>query len=329
MSPERISTYAAIASGFLMLPSCGGSTGPSPQMTLLPRHGHAMVYDEARHQLLLIGGTGAEGDDPAADRSSTWAWDGTAWTRIAVTGPSPRYLASVAYDAARQRVVLYGGEHGAFPDVTVMSDTWEWDGTTWTQRATTGPSARVHKSMAYDRTRQRVVLYGGFNEQEGEIRDVWEWDGASWSRKASNDEVVAVAAGYDEKAATIYLYSVAPSTQTVLTDTWNGTSLTRLDFTGPGCVPPHPQLVGLGPTRGGLLFYAGACGSAPTSPETWRWDGNAWTRVSGTQPPFRINAAMAYDRDRDRVVLFGGETTQGAPDLGDTWEFDGTTWTRR
>ncbi len=131
------------------------------------------------------------------------------------------------------------------------------------------------------------------------------------------------------RLSTLYLFSVTPGSQMVLTDTWNGTSLTRLTVPGPGCVPPHPQLVGLGPTRGGLLFYAGTCGASLTTPETWRWDGSAWAKLTGAQPPFRTNAAMAYDRDRDRVVLFGGETTQGAPDLGDTWEFDGTTWTRR
>jgi hypothetical protein len=38
---------------------------------------------------------------------------------------------------------------------------------------------------------------------------------------------------------------------------------------------------------------------------------------------------MAYDRARDRVVLFGGEIGAGVPDLADTWEFDGTTWTRK
>jgi len=38
---------------------------------------------------------------------------------------------------------------------------------------------------------------------------------------------------------------------------------------------------------------------------------------------------MAYDRDRNRVVLYGGEVATGTPDLARTWEFDGTTWARR
>jgi hypothetical protein len=318
-----------------VIPACGNTTGPPPPpppppaVSLTARHGHAIAYDEARHQLLLFGGTGAEGTEPVGDRNSTWTWNGTMWTRLSTSGPSPRYLASLVYDAARQRVVLYGGEAGVFPNITVLSDTWEWDGTTWTQRATIGPSTRVHKAMAYDRARGRAVLYGGFNDAQGEIRDVWEWDGAAWTQRATNMNVVAVGAGYDEKAAVLYLYSVLPGTQTVVTDSWDGTTLTRTALAGPGCVPPHPQLVALGPTRGGLLFYAGTCGPAFNTPETWRWDGASWAKVTGSQPDLRTNAAMAYDRDRDRVVLFGGEVTQGAPDLGDTWEFDGTTWIKK
>jgi hypothetical protein len=38
---------------------------------------------------------------------------------------------------------------------------------------------------------------------------------------------------------------------------------------------------------------------------------------------------MAYDRDRNRIVLYGGEVAAGTPDLADTWEFDGTAWARR
>ena len=312
-----------------VIPACGSTTEPGPPVTLTARHGHSMVYDEARHQLLLFGGTGAEGTDPGGDRNSTWTWNGTAWTRLSTTGPSPRYLASMAYDAARQRVVLYGGQTGVFPNITVLRDTWEWDGASWTRRATDGPTTRVHVAIAYDRARERVVLYGGFNQAEGEIRDVWEWDGGVWALRGSNADVVGVAAGYDEKAAVLYLFSVIPTTQTVVTDTWDGTTLTRTAIAGPSCVPPPPQLVALGPTRGGLLFHAGTCGAALTTPETWRWDGTSWSSVPGAQPDFRTNAAMAYDRDRDRVVLLGGEVTSGAPDRGDTWEFDGATWTRK
>ena len=324
----------------LHLVGCGGTADPSPPpppppppppVTLTARHGHSMAYDEARHQLLLFGGTGTEGTLPSGDRNSTWTWNGTAWSRISTTGPSPRYLASITYDAGRQRVVLYGGQTGVFPNITVLSDTWEWDGTSWTLRASSGPAARVHQSMAFDRVRQRVVLYGGFTGTSTELRDIWEWDGTTWTAQgpSGSASVVAVGTGYDERAGILTLFSVLAGTSTVVMDVWNGVSLTRSATPGPGCVPPPAQLVSPGPTRGGLFFHAGTCGAARSTPETWRWDGASWVKLAGAQPDFRTNASMAYDRDRDRVVLFGGEIAQGTPDLADTWEFDGTTWVKR
>ena len=45
------------------------------------------------------------------------------------TGPSVRAAHVMAYDSARQRVVLFGG--GVGPDR--LGDTWEWDGKQWVQ----------------------------------------------------------------------------------------------------------------------------------------------------------------------------------------------------
>jgi hypothetical protein len=310
----------------------GGVVQPPPPAALTARHGHAMVYDEARRQLLLFGGTGTEGGTASADRNSLWRWEGTAWTRIMASGPGPRSLAALAYDASRQRVVLFGGQTGAFPNTTVLRDTWEWDGTTWTQRAQDGPSARVHLSIAYDRTRQRVVLYGGFSLATGqELRDIWEWNGTAWTQQPVSGPAGATAfsIAYDERTSAMFLFSSMPPNGALVADVWNGMTLARSSAATPPCMHPAAHTAGLGATRGGFLFYVHVCGNGPQTPQSWRWTGTAWTNVPGTQPPLRLNAALAYDRDRDRVVLYGGEVGPGVPDLADTWEFDGTTWVRR
>jgi hypothetical protein len=54
---------------------------------------------------------------------------------------------------------------------------------------------------------------------------------------------------------------------------------------------------------------------------------DSWKDVSPTLGPGpRYQHAMAYDSDRNRVVLFGGRTKQGT--FNDTWEFDGQRWLR-
>jgi len=35
---------------------------------------------------------------------------------------------------------------------------------------------------------------------------------------------------------------------------------------------------------------------------------------------------LAYDAERDRVVLFGGRAGWPDADLNDTWEWDGVQW---
>src|SRR5262249_37338654 len=121
-----------------------GSGGPRA------RFGHAMVYDAARGKTLLIGGTG---DDLDAGRGDPWQWDGSAWSPLTpARAPSPRSRLAIAYDAVRERVVLFGGFSASGE---YLGDTWEWDGTSWTQLTpSTGPPPRFDHTLVYDPVRR-------------------------------------------------------------------------------------------------------------------------------------------------------------------------------
>ena len=85
------------------------------------------------------------------------------WTQKEDIGPSPRYGHAMAYEAARQRVVLFGGSgFGGSGSSGLLNDTWGWDGAAWTQLADMGPPARRNHAMAYDESRHRLVLFGGY-----------------------------------------------------------------------------------------------------------------------------------------------------------------------
>lgn len=61
---------------------------------------------------------------------------------------------------------------------------------------------------------------------------------------------------------------------------------------------------------------------------TREWNGTTWTlRTLPTSPPGRSRAAMAFDRMRARLVLFGGQDALSQK-FADTWEYDGITWTQ-
>lgn len=58
--------------------------------------------------------------------------------------------------------------------------------------------------------------------------------------------------------------------------------------------------------------------------ETWLWNGAGWTLAANTGPAARTGAALAYDRSRRVIVLFGGRS--GSAYLNDTWEWNGIVW---
>lgn len=124
-------------------------TGP----TATGRGFSAMAYDSQRGRTVLFGGSNG---NPFGD---TWEWDGLVWAQVATVGPSARSGHTMAYDSQRRKVVLFGGGPNPFWSYP-FSDTWQWDGSRWTQVPTTGPSTSWQQGMAYDSRRGRTVLKG-------------------------------------------------------------------------------------------------------------------------------------------------------------------------
>lgn len=101
------------------------------------RRDYAMAFDSRRGVVLLYGG--AAGSGPTTQRfADLWEWDGTVWRQVPQRMPTPghRYVSAMAYDAARDRTVLYGGYSCADENQQcgVFGDTWEWDGAQWRHR---------------------------------------------------------------------------------------------------------------------------------------------------------------------------------------------------
>jgi len=137
-----------------------------------------MAYDSARGKVVLFGGAYSDGY-----LSDTWEWDGTNWAlRSPATSPSARSGAAVAYDSGRGRIVLFGGFNG-MNGTNYSYDTWEWDGSSWTQRnPTASPPQRHQAGIAYDSARGVTVLFGGYSGSNY-YADTWEWDGTHWLQR--------------------------------------------------------------------------------------------------------------------------------------------------
>ena len=180
-------------------------TGSTPP----PRTIHAMAYDAERGRIVVFGGQSVDSAGVRYLPADTWEWDGERWHRVAMTGPVPRLLHGMAYDAKRRRTVMYGGAVLG-PDnrpSASLDDTWEWDGTTWQRIDVAGPSARDHAVMTYDEARGVIVLHGGAQRGTGAVGDTWEYDGASWVRVSTEGPARAAhRLVYDPASASVLLF---------------------------------------------------------------------------------------------------------------------------
>jgi hypothetical protein len=76
--------------------------------------------------LLLFGGaTGPSTMTTLNDE--TWFLTNGRWSQLEIDGPTPRGMAAMGYDPARDVFVLFGG----FDAERVLAETWEFDGAAW------------------------------------------------------------------------------------------------------------------------------------------------------------------------------------------------------
>jgi hypothetical protein len=71
--------------------------------------------------------------------NDTWVWDGSTWTAAALSGGSPPARAFGSAGRLRTSFVVFGGESPT-PGNMDLSDTWTWDGSTWTEWPKPGPT---------------------------------------------------------------------------------------------------------------------------------------------------------------------------------------------
>jgi hypothetical protein len=267
----------------------------------------------------------------SACMGSLAAQTATAWTqRTAAVPPHARAQHGMVYDSQRGRAVLFGGDWYGGSTPNFLGDTWEWDGTSWTQSTPpTAPSPRASFAMAFDTQRQRVVLFGGWQGDTNPLLgDTCEWDGTVWTLQGSAHSPTArtSAAVYDSQRGVVVLFGGRDDSG-YQGDTWewNGFDWTQRAIGGPTPRTGHAMAYDSQHQRT-ILFGGVDGGLQPATGDTWEWDGSSWVhRTPATSPAARSGHAMAYDSVRHRVILFGGNAPSSGF-AGDTWEWDGTTW---
>jgi hypothetical protein len=253
------------------------------------------------------------------------------WTQLTAgtSTPSARIFPTLAYDATRDNVLLFGGMTGS----GTANDTWTWSPATgtWSQASpTNSPSARQVMAFTYDAGRSRVVMWGGLDTSF--LSDTWEWDGTNWANRGNSPFAGRCGAAmvYDNvRQRTILFGGQGQSTFENDVWEWNGTSWTQTFANTTSSSAPAPRF------HHGMVFDSmarrviafGGANGATSYGDTWAWstETSTWTRISTTGPTARSQGGMFYDDRLNRTFLYGGEATNGQS-LGDTWILSGNTW---
>lgn len=247
------------------------ATGPAG------RWSHSLAYDASRNVLVMFGGY----NFGTGFLDETWEWNGATWTQACTTGPCSttkppaRRDATLAYDATRHRVVLFGGSpNGA----AALSDTWEWDGTSWTAMCTSGctpPAGRWQSASAF--TGDGVTVFGGVNGAGGDLADTWTWNGTAWTEKctaapcssalppARHDHAVA----YDSRRGRLVVYGGYNGSTLGDTWEWDGSAWTQSAGTGPGGRFWHA--LAFDSQNGFVTLFGGTQGPDTGMAETWQY----------------------------------------------------------
>jgi len=261
----------------------------NPTVQPAARTAAGMACNPTTNTLMLFGGVGGTGTGTLFN--DTWLYDGANWFQTPTpTSPAAKFYMDIVCDRSRGVFVMYGGN--ATYTSPGVDQTWEFDGSTWTQRfPAANPGNLGLHAMVFDSVRNVVVLYGGMpgGNPIVDSNRTWEYDGTNWTRRFPANNPGPLEA-----------HSMC-----------------------------FHEGVGMTILFGGVNASSGAF--PPDNDKTWAFDGTNWTEltIAGSRPPRRERARMAYDPERAVCVLTGGMHYSNGQPRSDTWELrlNGTAWT--
>ncbi len=332
-----------------------GEPGWNWPQTPATRSGHSATYDAAHERVLVFGGCCTYND--------VWALDLTTpghevWTQLDPTGtpPSARSGHSAIYDAADERMIVFGGDDGS-----KLDDVWALDlGTpgaeAWTQLgpAGTSPAPRSNHSAIYDAASDRMIVFGGAHESQF-ANDVWTLDltegTETWTELAPAGTLPTPQSKHSA------IYDVDNKRVIVLEGSSGGSLLngiwaldlnipeTWIQLTPAGAGPQyrtkHSAIYDT--TRDRMIVFGGHDHAYPANnyyDETWALDLSTpgvetWAEIApDAAPPGRAGHSAIHDAVNERVIVFGGAPSPPndvwALDLdapgAETWTIPNTVW---
>jgi hypothetical protein len=159
-----------------------------------------MAYDAQDGYVVLFGG---ESQSPTYRLyDDTWTFRNGTWTNLSLNAsaePGRRGAATLAYDPAIQRLVLFGGGQANDSVLSTgrsdpLNDTWTFSAGNWTQEhPSSAPPPRMLMGLAYDVAGGYLLTFGGqarnWTASGGltyrEYNDTWIYRGGNWTNRSS------------------------------------------------------------------------------------------------------------------------------------------------
>ncbi len=313
--------------------------------------GQGATYDPVGDRVLVIGGVyySGLGTPSATNAVSQLNLSGTpTWTSLVPSGtlPTGRGYVSTIFDAARNRVLMFGGDYVSthYPyDLLPMDETWELSlsGTpAWRFLPPVAPvpSARNSAIAVYDSLQDRMLMFGGSGVTDPHALwslslgdpDTARWSLlgtiASWPRATdawildplrnvlvTGGDVVAGSGTVSLGGRFELSLGGAPTWSTVVPDrsgpAWGGRALHDRSRGRLISVAPDPN------AQQNLAVWATHLAQPPD-----------WSRLSYTASA-RSNASFIVDPLRDRLVMFGGYVSGTYLNTVATMPLAGGSWT--
>ncbi|MHB8351193.1 MAG: PKD domain-containing protein [Thermoplasmata archaeon] len=227
------------------------------------------------------------------------------WTNLTVASrPSPpgRYGAAMAYDAADQEVLLFGGLSPV--NAQPMGDTWAYSAGSWTElcpgnyggaTCDSGPPPSSDSAMTYTPNGSRIIDYDfARGLTYGFSRGSWvNLSGAIHPPLQPFPSGLA----YDPFSGHIVLFSAIGTTWE-----FSGASWTEMIVPGAHPAPRTGAVLFSDPLLGDVVLTGGVEGSQPLN-DTWEYRNHTWREVPTTESPPGAVAAAFDGTYQDGAVL--------------------------
>jgi hypothetical protein len=268
----------------------------------------------------------ANGFGPASGTTNS----ALAWHLVKTThAPAKRNWFGMAYDAADNYTVLFGGYNGFTS--TFHSDTWSFVAGKWTPlHLATHPSGDSGLVLVYDPALKGVVAFGG----EAPIgsayyNDTWLFQHGAWTQlspSSSPPPRSQYAMAYDTADAQLVLFGGYNGGAQELSDTWvfNGTTWAKVASTAGPEGRQFASMVYDRLTHQTLLVGGQNVTLGPTT-DTWSFHAGSWTLVAGSNTQSRVHTPIA-SMGNGTPMYFGGQSASNSTLYNTSFEFFGGSW---